>query len=106
MPPIDFGDLDTTIHGPVRLAVVAALQVDGALAFSTLKKRLGVADGALGTHLAKLQSAGYISSRKAFVDNRPRTTYRLTASGRRALSRYVDQMKLLLDSIRDGGPSD
>ncbi len=48
MPPIDFNGLDSTVHGPVRLGVLTALQTDGALDFTTLKQRLDVADGALG----------------------------------------------------------
>ena len=106
MSPIDFNGLDTIVHGPIRLGALAALQVDGTLDFSTLKKRLEVADGALGGHLAKLEGAGYISVRKAFVGKRPRTTYKLTVAGRRALSKYFVNMRLLLDSIeeRAGGP--
>ena len=45
MPPIDFNGLDTAVHGPVRLGVLTALQIDGPLDFTTLKKRLRVADG-------------------------------------------------------------
>ncbi len=110
MPPIDFNGLDTIVHGPVRLGALTALQVDGTLDFSTLKKRLDVADGALGNHLAKLERVGYISSRKAFVGKRPRTTYRLTVAGRRALSGYFANMRRLLDSIEEWsgepGPSE
>ena len=64
---IDFNGLDTTVHGPVRLGVLTALQVDGRLDFTTLRKRLSVADGALGLHLEKLEEAGYINCHKAFV---------------------------------------
>src|SRR5947209_20084228 len=47
MLPIDFNGLDSAIHGPVRLGIMTALQMDGALDFSTLKKRLTVPDGSL-----------------------------------------------------------
>src|SRR5262249_8152212 len=54
-PPIDFNGLDSTVHGPVRLGVLTALQIDGPLDFTTLKKHLQVADGTLGLHLEKLE---------------------------------------------------
>ncbi len=92
--------LDTAIHGPVRLGVVAALRIDGPQDFTSLKKRLGVSDGALGLHLQKLENVGYVVSRKAFVGRRPRTTYRLTPAGGRAFAAYLDNMQALLDAAR------
>ena len=84
MPPIDFNELDTTVHGPVRLGILTALQMDGPHNFTTLKMRLKASDGALGMHLQTLETEGYIANRKAFVCKRPRTTYRLTPKdGRR-----------------------
>ena len=98
-PPIDFNGLDTAVHGPVRLAALTALRMDGPLDFTTLKKRLAVADGALGTHLRKLEEAGYVQVRKAFVGRRPRTTYRLRPAGRRALAAYLDAMQRVIDAV-------
>jgi predicted ArsR family transcriptional regulator len=97
---IDFNGLDTTIHGPVRLGVLTALQVDGPLDFTTLKKRLTVTDGALGLHLQKLEEAGYVGCEKAFVGQRPKSTYRITTVGRKALSHYLDAMQSIIDSVR------
>ncbi len=98
-PPIDFNGLDTAVHGPIRLGVLTGLHMDGPLDFTTLKKMLGVADGALGLHLDKLETIGYISAKKAFVGRRPKTTYSLTATGRRALVEYFESMRKLLDAV-------
>ena len=100
--PIDFNGLDTAVHGPLRLGVLTAIQVDGPLDFTTLKKRLGVSDGAVGPHLLKLEEAGYVTCTKAFVGRRPRTTYRITAAGRKALMHYLDQMQAVIDAVRKG----
>lgn len=100
MLPIDFNGLDTAVHGPIRLAVLSALQLDGPLDFTTLKKRTGATDGALGQHLLTLEQVGYVTARKAFVGRRPKTTYRMTAAGRTALARYFDTMQRLIDSVR------
>jgi DNA-binding HxlR family transcriptional regulator len=95
-PPIDFNGLDTAVHGPIRLGIMTALQVDGSLDFTTLKKRLETVDGSLNLHLGKLEERGYVSSRKAFVGLRPKTTYRITPGGRKALTDYLSSMKKLI----------
>jgi len=97
MNPIDFNGLDTAVHGPIRLGIMTALQVDGPLDFTTLRKRLDTVDGSLNLHLGKLEESAYITSKKAFVALRPKTTYRITASGRRALTNYLQNMKSLID---------
>ena len=99
MPPIDFNGLDTHVHGPIRLGILTALQIDGALDFTTLKKRLDTADGSLNLHLGRLDENGYITSKKAFVGLRPKTTYRITAAGRKALIGYLRSMRQLLDAL-------
>ena len=97
--PIDFNGLDTAVHGPVRLGVMTALQIDGPLDFTTLKKRLNVADGALGLHLRKLEDVGYVACQKAFVGRRPRSTYHITSSGHKALVSYLDTIQRVIDVV-------
>lgn len=97
MPPIDFNGLDTVVHGPVRLGVITALQVEGPLDFTTLVKRFEIADGAMGVHLRKLEDAGYIAIKRQFVGRRPKSTYRITTTGRRALSHYLETMQEIID---------
>jgi len=103
MPPINFNGLDTAVHGPIRLGTMTALQIDGELDFTTIKKRLQVTDGSLGIHLQKLEEVGYIKSKKAFVRRRPKTTYKLTATGKKALIKYLDSMQKLLDAVEEAG---
>jgi DNA-binding PadR family transcriptional regulator len=103
MLPIDFNGLDTAVHGPTRLGVMTALQMDGTLDFSTLKARLQVADGSLNLHLKTLEEAGYIRSHKAIVGLRPKTTYTMTAAGRKALAGYLQAMRILLRTLDDCG---
>ncbi len=75
------------------------MQIDGPLDFTTLKKRLAITDGALGLHLQKLEETGYINCQKTFVGQRPKSTYRITASGKKALTQYLDAMQAIIDSI-------
>src|SRR5262245_11034933 len=97
MTPIDFNGLDTVVHGPIRLGIMTALQVEGALDFTTLKKRLDTVDGSLNLHLSTLEDCAYITSKKAFVGLRPKTTYKITAAGRKALAHYLQNMKNLIE---------
>ena len=99
MPPIDFNGLDTVVHGPVRLGVLTALQTGGPLGFTTLKKRLDVGDGVLGLHLRKLEDTGYLTCKKTFVGRRPKSTYRITPSGRKAFACYLHAMQTLIDAV-------
>src|SRR5579871_5599277 len=97
--PIDFNGLDSAVHGPIRLGVLTALQMNGPMDFTTLKKQLLVSDGTLGMHLQKLEEVGYLGASTVLIGRRPRTTYRLTGAGRKALAGYLDSMRLLLDAI-------
>ena len=98
--PIDFNGLDTAVNGPIRLGVLTALATDGPLDFTTLKKRLQVSDGAVAPQLRKLESIDYLECRKKFVGRRPKSTYRITATGRRALSTYLDAMQAVIDAVK------
>ncbi|MCZ6653397.1 MAG: transcriptional regulator [Planctomycetota bacterium] len=102
MTPIDFNGLDSAVHGPVRLGVLTALRIEGPLDFTTLKKRLEVGDGVLGLHLRKLEETGYLTCKKTFVGRRPKSTYRITRSGRKALADYLDAMQSLINAVEAG----
>src|SRR5687767_9376800 len=93
-------DLDRLIHERVRLGIVSALAVTDALSFTDLKALLGTTDGNLSVHARKLEDAGYVDCRKSFADRLPRTEYRLTAAGRRALEHYLDHMEALIRATR------
>ena len=78
---------------------MTSLQVDGALDFTTLKKRLDVPDGSLNLHLKTLVEKGYIRSHKAIVGLRPKTTYSITPTGRKALAAYVQSMRAVISAL-------
>jgi DNA-binding MarR family transcriptional regulator len=94
--------LDRLIHERVRLGIVSALAVSEALTFNELKRALKVTDGNLSVHARKLEDAQYVSCSKTFDGRVPKTVYRLTAAGRRALERYLDHMEALIRTTRAG----
>jgi DNA-binding HxlR family transcriptional regulator len=93
--------LDRLIHERMRLAIVSALAVNESLAFNELKRLLDTTDGNLSVHARKLEAAGYISCTKTFEGRMPRTEYRLSEAGRRALERYLAHMEALIHATRE-----
>ena len=98
MADFNVSELDSVIHVPARLGVVACLQIHGPLDFTTLKERVGATDGALGAHLLKLEASGYIECKKSFVGRRPKSTYRLLPEGRKAFAAYLKEMQKVIDA--------
>ena len=96
--PVGF---DQLIHGRVRLGIVSALAVEESLTFNELKERLKTSDGNLSVHARRLEEAGYLKVTKSFEHRIPRTEYRLTAAGRKALERYLDHMEALIERVRE-----
>jgi DNA-binding MarR family transcriptional regulator len=93
--------LDRLIHERLRLGILSALSVNQSLTFAELKKLLDTTDGNLSVHARKLEEAAYISCTKGFKGRVPRTEYRLTAAGRKAMERYLDHMEALIQAMRD-----
>jgi DNA-binding MarR family transcriptional regulator len=92
--------LDAVIHERVRLGIISALAVNDELSFNDLKKLLEITDGNLSVHARKLEDAGYVKCSKSFVGRQPRTTFKLTAAGKRALENYLEQMESVIRSTR------
>jgi DNA-binding HxlR family transcriptional regulator len=95
-------DLDRLIHERVRLGIVSALAVNRSLTFNELKAMLKTTDGNLSVHARKLEEGDYIVCTKSFDGRLPKTEYRLTAAGRRALQRYLNHMEALIRATREG----
>jgi DNA-binding MarR family transcriptional regulator len=94
--------LDRLIHERARLGIVSALAVNDSLTFSELKNLLGATDGNVSVHARKLEDAGYVVCTKSFAGRLPKTEYRLTAAGRRALEKYLSHMEALIRATREG----
>jgi DNA-binding HxlR family transcriptional regulator len=94
-------ELDRLIHERLRLGIVSALAVNERLSFNDLKHMLDTTDGNLSVHARKLEEAQYIACDKSFDGRVPRTEYRLTAAGRRALEKYLAHMEAIIKAVRD-----
>jgi DNA-binding HxlR family transcriptional regulator len=94
-------DFDRLIHERMRLGIVSALAVNDSLTFNQLKALLNTTDGNLSVHARKLEEAEYVACTKSFDGRLPKTEYRLTAPGRKALERYLDHMEALIRATRE-----
>lgn len=91
-------DLNPILHQPIRTKIMAYLVTARKADFTTLKKALALTDGHMSTHMKLLVEENYVEVEKAFVENKPKTTYRLTAAGKKAFSEYVASLKKILSS--------
>lgn len=94
-------ELDRRIHERIRLGILSALAINDSLSFNDLKRLLRTTDGNLSVHARKLEEAHYISCTKFFEGRIPRTEYRLTTAGRKALEEYLQQMEELIRMTRE-----
>lgn len=94
-------NFNAVIHERTRLAIVSTLAVNDALSFTDLKKLLDLTDGNLSIHTQKLEAAGYVDCKKGFDGRVPRTEFRLTKKGRKALEDYLAHMERLIAAVRD-----
>ncbi len=99
---MDGGSFDKLIHEPLRLGIVSAVAANETLTFTELREMTRATDGNLSVHARKLESAGYLACKKTFQGRTPRTQFRLTAKGRRALERYLDHLESLIRAARGG----
>jgi DNA-binding MarR family transcriptional regulator len=93
-------ELDRVIHERLRLGILSALAVNTSMTFNELKSALKTTDGNLSVHARKLEDAEYISCEKSFDGRMPRTEYKITAAGRRAFERYLDNMEQVIAAAR------
>src|SRR5215467_3029547 len=94
-------DLDRLIHERMRLGIVSALAANQSLTFNELKKLLKTTDGNLSVHARKLEEANYVGCTKSFEGRMPKTQYRLTEAGRRALEKYLNHIEALIQAMRE-----
>jgi DNA-binding transcriptional ArsR family regulator len=98
--PGDDGGLDRLIYERVRLGIMSALATNEALTFNELKDLFNVSDGNLGAHARKLEEAGYVACTKSFEARRPKSKYRITSVGRKALLRYLEHIEAVIKATR------
>jgi DNA-binding HxlR family transcriptional regulator len=97
---VDDAGFDRLIYERVRLGIMSALAMNEQLAFNELKSLFDVSDGNLSAHARKLEEAGYVLCTKSFQARRPKSVYRITQVGRKALLRYLEHIEAVIKATR------
>jgi len=92
--------IDRLIYERVRLGIMSALAMNEQLTFNELKSLFDVSDGNLSAHARKLEEAGYVVCTKSFEGRRPRSEYRITPVGKKALLRYLEHIEAVIKATR------
>jgi DNA-binding HxlR family transcriptional regulator len=92
--------LDRLIYERVRLGIMSALAMNERLTFNELKTLFDVSDGNLSAHARKLEEAGYVVCTKSFEARRPKSEYRITQIGKKALLRYLGHIEAVIKATR------
>ena len=98
----DDAKFDRLVYERVRLGIMSALAVNERLTFNELKSLFDVSDGNLSAHARKLEEAGYLECNKSFEGRRPKSEYKITAAGRKALHRYLEHIEAVIKATRRG----
>jgi DNA-binding HxlR family transcriptional regulator len=97
---IEEAGFDRLIYERVRLGIMSALAMNEQLTFNELKSLFDVSDGNLSAHARKLEEAGYVSCTKSFEARRPKSEYRITHVGKKALLRYLEHIEAVIKATR------
>lgn len=97
---LDLSLYDKVLENRIRLQIMSVLMVNDDYDFNSLKELLDVTDGNLASNLKSLEKAGYIEVIKTFIDRKPNTRYRSTASGKMAFHDHLTALEKLINSGR------
>jgi DNA-binding MarR family transcriptional regulator len=96
----DDAGFDRLIYERVRLGIMSALAMNEQLTFNELKSLFDVSDGNLSAHARKLEEADYVVCTKSFEARRPKSLYRITPVGKKALLRYLEHIEAVIKATR------
>ena len=94
---------DPLIHPITRLSICGLLAAGADwVEFAALRDAAGISDSVLSKQSRVLEEAGYVEVRKGAVGRRPRTWFRLTAEGGRALQGHLAWLAQLEEAVSAG----
>ena len=93
---ININQLNKEFESRVRLGIMSVLMVNDWVDFTEMKNLLEITDGNLASHSSALEKSNYIEVKKEFVGKKPKTSYRVTNSGRIAFENHLNALEKLL----------
>ena len=88
--------LNKAFESRIRLGIMSILMVNDEVTYNRLKELLGLTDGNLASHLKALEKLEFILVKKEFVGRKPRTSYSVTDSERKAFKEHLSILERLL----------
>jgi DNA-binding PadR family transcriptional regulator len=80
----------------VRLGIMSILAVNEDVDFLTFRELLDLTDGNLSSHLSALEAMEYITVKKEFVGKKPKSSYRITETGRKVFNEHLNELEKLI----------
>ena len=99
MKTLIFG-LNKIFDSRIRLGIMAALSVNDALDFNTLKELLEITDGNLASHLKTLEKNELIEMRKQFVGRKPNTVYSISLLGKEMFQQHLNALEKFINPLQ------
>ena len=93
---ININQLNKEFESRVRLGIMSVLMVNDWVDFTEMKNLLESTDGNLASHSSALEKSKFIEVKKEFVGKKPKTSYRVTQTGREAFSQHLNALEKLL----------
>jgi DNA-binding HxlR family transcriptional regulator len=91
----EFDKLNKLFDSRIRVGVMSILMKANWVDFSTIKKTLGATDGNLSSHLSTLEKHNIIKLKKQFINNRPKTSYKINRQGLRKFAEHLEAFEKL-----------
>ncbi len=88
--------LDPVIHQATRLRIMALLFRNRVASFTWVRDSLGLTDGNLDAHAAKLEASGYLRRGRALLPGGFQVRLRITPEGDAAFRRYLEDLRTFL----------
>ena len=89
-------DAQALLEQPTRLRVMGLLYRHRDLAARDIREHLGLTDGNLASHAARLGEAGLLEARNALSPRGFEVRYRITAQGSAAMRATLDRLRSLI----------
>ena len=97
----DAAGLDRLIHEPARMVIVTILSTVEKADFLFLLNNSGLTKGNLSAHIARLETAGYVTIEKTYRGKVPQTLISLTDAGRNAFEIYRKQLTAFINHLSE-----
>jgi DNA-binding transcriptional ArsR family regulator len=92
--------LEKVFQVPARLRIMSVLLANKKANFSELINLLELTRGNLSMHMKMLEECKYITIKKQFVDNKPKTTYYITNLGKKDFTLYIEMLEDIIASLK------